>query len=186
MARPRIRTGDLRSTVRLEKSNPVALALLSLTRVDAVATATTAVPHRYVNGDVVSIAGAAEAAYNGDKKVTVTGPSTFTFAVAGAPATPATGAITALFKHAAIGGTRQFWNTFATVPGSVEIAPGAREALQAGQPIPQVVAEIQLRYRSDVTAKMRAVVDERIYEIQSVAPDQKKTQLTLLALEVPA
>lgn len=182
----RLRIGDLRSMVRLDKSNPVAVSLASIARAGSVATATTAAAHAYVTGDVITIAGVDQATYNGDQRITVTSPTTFTFAVSGTPVTPATGTMTALFKHAATGGARQFWSPFATVQAEVTIAPGAREALQAGQPIPQVAAEIRMRYRSDITAKMRAVVDGRVFQIQSVAPDQKRTQVVLLGLEVPA
>lgn len=67
----------------------------SITRVDTTATVTTAGDHNYSTGDVVAIEGAGESAYNGDQTITVTGADTFTYAVAGSPATPATGTITA-------------------------------------------------------------------------------------------
>lgn len=53
------------------------------------------VAHGYKTGQFVRIAGAVQAEYNGDFQITVIDPTTFTYSVAGAPATPATGTITA-------------------------------------------------------------------------------------------
>lgn len=66
----------------------------SITRSGSVATATTAASHGYASGQTVRILGAAQAEYNGLHEITVTGASTFTYAVSGAPATPATGTLT--------------------------------------------------------------------------------------------
>lgn len=71
------------------------LNVTSLTRAGAVATATTDEPHGQITGQTVIITGAVETAYNVTATITVTGDSTFTYAVAGAPATPATGTIKA-------------------------------------------------------------------------------------------
>lgn len=72
----------------------------SLTRSGTTATVTTEDPHDYATNDSVTIAGAAAAVgvispYNGTFTVTVTGPTTFTYAVTGTPASPATGTIVA-------------------------------------------------------------------------------------------
>lgn len=65
-----------------------------ITRSGTTATATTFVPHGLTTGEVVFVTGAVQAAYNGQKTVTVTGASTFTYpGVAGNPTTPATGSI---------------------------------------------------------------------------------------------
>lgn len=71
------------------------VAITSITRAATTATVTTTTPHGYASGDQVNIRDAVETAYNGDKIITVTGASTFTYTVAGAPATPATGTIIA-------------------------------------------------------------------------------------------
>lgn len=71
-------------------------SVVSLTRVDTVATVTTAAPHLLGDGEDVLIFGADQAEYNGTVRITVTGPTTFTFSVAGSPATPATGTIAVL------------------------------------------------------------------------------------------
>lgn len=75
------------------------VSITSITRVGAVATVTTSGVHRFISEQVVEIQGATQAEYNGDHRVTVpTGSlTTFTFAVSGAPVTPATGTMTAIF-----------------------------------------------------------------------------------------
>jgi len=59
-----------------------------------VATATCA-DHGLSDGDPAKIAGAAQAEYNGDVQVRVIDANTFRYAIEGAPASPATGSITA-------------------------------------------------------------------------------------------
>lgn len=71
------------------------LSVSSITRVGTVATVTTPTAHNLGSIVPVTISGAVETEYNGVKSITVTGPTTFTFDVAGSPATPATGTITA-------------------------------------------------------------------------------------------
>lgn len=51
--------------------------------------------HGYADGDPVTIAGAAQAEYNGTQQIRYVDANTFKYAVAGNPATPATGTITA-------------------------------------------------------------------------------------------
>ncbi len=70
-----------------------ALSVSSITRSSSTATATTAFNHGYATGDVVFITGASQSEYNGQFTITVTGATTFTYTVSGAPATPATGTI---------------------------------------------------------------------------------------------
>jgi hypothetical protein len=69
-------------------------ATVGITRVGAVATVTQA-NHGFVTGDTVTISGAVQPEYNGTYTITVTLPSTYTYAVSGAPATPATGTVVA-------------------------------------------------------------------------------------------
>ena len=81
----------------------------SITRSGTTATVTTAAAHGFSTGDVALIAGAAETAYNGEFVVTVTGGTSFTYDVAGSPATPATGTITS--NRAPAGFTKTFSGT---------------------------------------------------------------------------
>jgi subtilisin-like proprotein convertase family protein len=66
----------------------------AVTSVNTTATVTTASAHGYVTGDIVTITGANQAAYNGSFIVTVVSPTRFTYSIpSAAPATPATGTI---------------------------------------------------------------------------------------------
>jgi hypothetical protein len=66
----------------------------SLIRVGTTATATVA-SHGYSDQDVIRIAGVAEAGWNDDHLINVTGTNTFTFPIAGSVTTPTTGTRTA-------------------------------------------------------------------------------------------
>lgn len=61
------------------------------------ATATVTDTSTMEDGSIVTIAGANQSEYNGDFTITITGGTTFTYPVAGAPVTPATGTITVNF-----------------------------------------------------------------------------------------
>lgn len=77
----------------------------------ATGTATVAhTTHGMATDDYVLIAGANEPEYNGLRKITVTGPSAYTYTVTGSPASPATGTITA---------TWGMFNTLSNVSGIV-------------------------------------------------------------------
>lgn len=65
--------------------------------------------HGYVDRHVVQIAGANESEYNGDHEIAYVDANTFTYQVAGSPASPATGTITA--KVAPAGWTQPFTGT---------------------------------------------------------------------------
>lgn len=74
------------------------LAVSSITRTGTTATVTTLSDHNLASAVLVDIVGADQAAYNGvGKVITVTGATTFEYQVSGAPASPATGTITAEF-----------------------------------------------------------------------------------------
>lgn len=80
----------------------VGLLLTSLTRSGTTATAATPTPHMLATGMKTTVGGADQPAYNGLITVTVTGPNTFTYQVAGSPATPATGTITETSNFASL------------------------------------------------------------------------------------
>lgn len=71
------------------------LTVSSITRSSTTATVTTSASHNITTGAVVFIAGADQEEYNGYQTLTAGSGTTFTFTVAGAPTTPATGTITA-------------------------------------------------------------------------------------------
>jgi hypothetical protein len=90
-----------------------------ITRSGSVATVTLADANSSLTtGDWVTIAGANQADYNGEHQITVTSGTTFTYAVANSPATPATGTIT--YKKSGAGWTKPFTGTNKAVfyPGS--------------------------------------------------------------------
>ena len=71
-----------------------AAAVTSITRALTTVTVTTTAPHGLTTGMWAKVAGAVQTDYNGVWQVTVTGASTFTYAVTTAPVTPATGTLT--------------------------------------------------------------------------------------------
>jgi hypothetical protein len=81
------------SQASLAQSNAGTWNVTSITRAGATATATTDQAHGWSTGANVVHSGAGQAEYNGEFTITVTGPTTYTFAVAGTPVTPATGTI---------------------------------------------------------------------------------------------
>lgn len=82
------------------------VSVTSLTRSGSTATAVCAAPHGLSTGDVALVAGAGQTDYNVEAVVTVVNGTTFTYDVAGAPTSPATGTITA--KRAPLGYTKVF------------------------------------------------------------------------------
>jgi len=73
---------------------PAKKSVTSITRSGSTATATITT-HGYTTGWYVTVAGATQSEYNGTYEITVTSANTFTYAVSGTPATPATGTIEA-------------------------------------------------------------------------------------------
>jgi hypothetical protein len=80
-----------------------------IARSGAVATATFPSAHGYAEGDILLHAGADQAEYNGEVKIYNVTSTSYQFDVAGSPATPATGTITA--KVAPAGWERVFTGT---------------------------------------------------------------------------
>lgn len=77
--------------LRYEEPDTTTTAVTSITRVGAVATVTKTA-HALDTGDLLTITGATQTEYNVTRApITVIDANTFTFAVAGTPATPATG-----------------------------------------------------------------------------------------------
>ncbi len=80
----------------------VALLVSSITRSGTTATVITPTPHRLATGMSMTVSGAVETAYNGTFSVTVTGANSYTYQVAGSPATPATGIISETSNFASL------------------------------------------------------------------------------------
>jgi SPP1 family predicted phage head-tail adaptor len=58
------------------------------------------------------------------------------------------------------------------------------ETLRAGAAPSVVRASIRIRYRTDVTARMRVVYGSTVYEIKAVLPDEERKQHVDLVCEV--
>jgi hypothetical protein len=100
-------------------SNAAAVAIARIDRVGAVATAQVASTAALSTGDYVTIQNVTQPEYNGYVQITVTDATHFTYAVAGAPATPAGG-----------GGSKQY------VPGSA-YCRGGNNVAQCTQTLQQ-------------------------------------------------
>ncbi len=83
-------------------------AIDSLTFANGIATATISSGHSYNPGQVVEIAGAKQPEYNGQFRVLTTTATTFTYAVTGTPASPATTATSLSAKVAPLGWEKPF------------------------------------------------------------------------------
>jgi SPP1 family predicted phage head-tail adaptor len=168
--------GELTEELTLLSPTPVAVAVSGITRVTTTATVTTGSAHGYTSGDFIVIAGADQAAYNGEVAITVTGASTFTYTVAGNPATPATGTISALFSSDSQGGQGSGWHTVATIFGAV-VPLSASELLQAQAMNSEQAYRVTIYYRPDITPKMRLswlpyqFTVAKTLEIHGVLPD---------------
>lgn len=88
----RIYAANFTSTTRTIALGPLQIGSAAITRNGSTATAVL-LGHGRSTGQSVVITGADQSEYNGVKVVTATGPDTFTFAVSGSPASPATGTI---------------------------------------------------------------------------------------------
>jgi len=195
MTAPPIGAGDLTERLTIQTTTPVAVAVTSITRITTTATVTTAAAHGFSDGDFVTHAGATPAAYNGEVAIDVTGPTTYTFQVAGNPATPPTGTITATFTSDNTGGTGSGWYTLATVWGSMRPL-SARELLaaQAVNSTQTYEGTIYYRVPQDITPKMRVswtpygYAAAKVLEIHGVGPhtDEPRRFLTLDIGEVVA
>jgi head-tail adaptor len=151
------RVGAMHERLIIQRNDPPLLSLVSLTRATTIATATTLEPHQYVSTDWVTIAGAVLAGYNGKVKVTVTGPTTFTYAVNSTLTTPAVGPITAIYTSNAQGGQgTNFWRDLDTL--WAEMMPlGAMERLQLAAVQSDVKYRFRVRVRADLSPTMRAL-----------------------------
>lgn len=170
--------GPFRERLTIQENNPDPIAVTSLTRVSTTATATTAAPHGYTTNDYVTVAGATPTAYNGKVKITVTGPSSFSYQVAGTPATPATGTITVVYVSDAQGGRKIGWADLATIYGE-QLAVRAFEKLQVQALQGQLDYRFRVYVRGDITTEMRALWAPRwppgapthTLEIHGIVPD---------------
>lgn len=174
--------GALRETLVIQANTPLTVAVSTLTRTSVTATVTTTSNHGYLTGDYIQIAGATPDGYNGRWKATVTGATTFTYAVPNTLTTPATGTITAVYGSDAQGGRRIGWTTLRTAPAGIpaQLLPlRAWERLQAQALQAQLDYRFRIRSRVDLTPQMRALwqpswppgAPTHTLEIHGILPD---------------
>lgn len=70
------------------------------------------------------------------------------------------------------GGVIDEWQPVATVWASIEPL-SAREFIAAGATQASVTTRITIRYREGVTARMRAIYRDKVYNIEGVLPDPR-------------
>lgn len=171
----KIGAGELTESITLLSTTPVAKTVTSLTRVGAVATVITATAHGAASGDFVTHAGAAQADYNIEAPVTVLNATSYTYAVGGTPATPATGTITALWVSDPQGGGGSGLYTGDTVWAQIEPL-SAGEQLASGGIAAIGFFKCVLYYRVDIKPTGKLLwrrykeTAARTYEIHSVQP----------------
>ena len=105
--RVRVTYKPYEETIYFFDPNAAAIAVTSVTRSGNTVTVTTTQNHGYATGQTATIAGAAQAEYNGTHAITVTGASTFTYTITTTPTTPASGTITA--KLADVSTAKSVW-----------------------------------------------------------------------------
>jgi SPP1 family predicted phage head-tail adaptor len=81
------------------------------------------------------------------------------------------------------GAPQTTWTTHVTVWAGREHLPG-RELWQAMQVREHVPVRYKIRYLATVTARMRLVDGSRTFDITSVSPDARNTEMILLCEEV--
>lgn len=83
----------------------------------------------------------------------------------------------------ALGQPSNIWEDVFTIPANIRSGSGS-ETIRAGQVASKTQASIRIRWRTGITAEMRAVCDGVIYEIKNVIPDRQHRKSVDLACEV--
>jgi head-tail adaptor len=179
----------LRESIEIQENLPDPVPVATLTRTSATATVTTATPHGFTTGDFVQIAGTTPTGYGGKVKITVTGPTTFTYPVLGTLATPATGTITVTYVSDAQGGRKIGWEALRTIHAEA-IPVKAWEKLQ----VQALQGQLDYRFRihtvdaGGITDEMRIVWTPQwpagspvhTLEISGILPDRDGRQFVFL------
>ena len=186
-SKPKTGAGELTELLTILTQTPVPVSIATLMQAAGTATATSATPHGYTTGDFVVIAGAVETPYNGEVKIVVTSPTTFTYPVTGNPTTPATGTITALFTSDAAGGQGSGLHTLATVWGKMRpLNASELLAAQAVNSTQTYEGKIYYRVPQDITPKMQirwtpyGYTTPKTLEIHGVLPDKDEPRRFLI------
>jgi phage head-tail adaptor, putative, SPP1 family len=148
----------------------------TLTAAGTVATGTTGTPHGLTSGDYAAIRGAVPLGYNTmTARVTVTGPTTFTYAVPAGLTSPATGTITVTFSSDSQGGQPDAWYTAGQAFAAIQPLTAA-ERLAVAAVAATVTYRAVVHYRTGLTPQMKVLwrryqeTDPRELEIFGVFP----------------
>jgi len=82
----------------------------------------------------------------------------------------------------AIGEQLTSWTTVCVVSASVNDMTG-REFFAAGAPVESIITKIQIRHMTDITAAMRVLCADDVYNIEAVLHESNKA-LTLMCKRV--
>lgn len=184
--------GALRERVIVQTPDPQVIPVSTVTRSGSVATATAAKPHGFATNDYVTVADAVPAGYAGRVKVTVIDGLTFTYPVDPALATPAAGAMTAVYVSDAQSGRRVVWTEVLRL--WAEMMPlRASERLQLEAVQSDVTYRFRVRRRTGLSPTMRLLWTPRwprsspqeTLEITGVIPEDL-TYMTLECAKSPA
>ena len=77
----------------------------------------------------------------------------------------------------------ELWNNFATVWADI-IPVSGKEYFNSAQTLEEVTNKIYIRYISSIKTTMRIIFNERIFNIQSILPDERNGMITIMAKEV--
>jgi SPP1 family predicted phage head-tail adaptor len=147
--------GRLTESVTFLSSTPPAIAVSSLTAVGTVASGVTGTPHGLTSGDYAAIRGAVPLGYNSmSARITVTGPSAFTYPVPAGLASPATGTITVTFTSDSQGGQPGDWYDAGQAFAYIEPL-NAAERLAVSAVAATVNYRAVVHYRTDLTPQMK-------------------------------
>lgn len=152
--------GAKRERLTVQRNDPPALSVSSLTRIGTTATLTTTAAHGYLATDYVTVAGSDIAGWNAKWKLAaVPTLTTATFTVPGALTTPSTGTMTVTYTSNATGGqgaNGAVWRDLDTVAAEA-IPMSAIETLQLRQITTDIRYRFKIRVRPDLAETMRVI-----------------------------
>lgn len=75
------------------------------------------------------------------------------------------------------------WLPFATVWADITAVSG-KEYLQSAQTLSEITSKIYIRYISRLKTSMRIKYKDRLFNIQTILPDERQGIITIIAKEV--
>jgi SPP1 family predicted phage head-tail adaptor len=81
-----------------------------------------------------------------------------------------------------MGGAVKTWTTFKEVHAQVQALSG-REYWQSKQVNAETTHKINIRYLQGVLKTMRVIFGSQVLEIESVLPDERKTEVVMMCID---